>query len=298
MQLTFLGTSCMVPTKDRNHVATLLEYGPEGILFDCGEGTQRQMKITGIKPTKVTKILISHWHGDHVLGIPGLLQTLGASDYTGALEIYGPPRTKNHIDKMFEAFVFDNRVNMKIIEISKSGSTFFENDKFTLSAYALDHKIPCLGYVFQEKDRLRIKVPFIKKKGIPEGPLLGKLQNGQDVEFKGEKILASDATYSVKGKKIAIIADTVPTNTCYEMAQDADYLICESAYTSKLQNKAEEYKHMTARGAGLIASRADVKKLILFHYSQRYKNTQEIEEDARNVFDNIICAQDFMKIRI
>ncbi|MBN2112208.1 MBL fold metallo-hydrolase, partial [Candidatus Woesearchaeota archaeon] len=139
MEIVFLGTSCMVPTKERNHSAFFLSYKAEGILFDCGEGTQRQLKIAGIKPQKVTKILLTHWHGDHVLGLPGLIQTLGASEYSKTLEIYGPKGTSKHIKAMFEAFVFDKPFEMKVKEVA--GGKFFENADFILEAKPLKHGI-------------------------------------------------------------------------------------------------------------------------------------------------------------
>ena len=154
MQITFLGTSSMVPTKERNQIAVFLSYGSEGILFDCGEGTQRQFKIAGISLTKVTKILISHWHGDHVLGLPGLIQTLSSMDYSGKLEIYGPAGTKKRMEKMFEAFVFDKRLNFAVNEV-KNG-IFFENSEFQLEAYQMEHSIETLGYRLVEKDKIKI----------------------------------------------------------------------------------------------------------------------------------------------
>src|SRR3989339_74316 len=126
MELIFLGTSSMVPTKERNHTSILLTYKSDGILFDCGEGTQRQLSIAGIKPSKINKILITHWHGDHILGLPGLIQTLAAQEYSGSLEIYGPKGTKKFMDKMFEAFIFDKHIDIKIKEVGDG--IFFEND--------------------------------------------------------------------------------------------------------------------------------------------------------------------------
>ncbi|MAG07948.1 ribonuclease Z [Candidatus Woesearchaeota archaeon] len=296
MQLTFLGTAAMVPTKERNHSGFLLEFGTDGLLFDCGEGIQRQIKTAGIKLTRVTKILISHWHGDHVLGLPGLIQTLGASEYNKTLEIYGPIGTKERMKNMFKAFVFDRRTDIKIQEVKEG--TILENNKFSLQATELDHKIKTLGFCFTEKDKRRIDVKAVKKLGIPEGPLLGKLQENKPITFKGKKINPKDTTYLEKGKKITYIADTLPCNNSYKLAKDSDVLICESTYTSKLSNKAEEYYHMTAKQAALIANKADVKKLILTHFSNRYHSTQELEEDARNVFDNSFAAYDFMKVKL
>ena len=286
----------MVPTKERNQIAVFLSYGSEGILLDCGEGTQRQFKIAGISVTKVTKILISHWHGDHVLGLPGLIQTLSSMEYNNRLEIYGPEGTKKRMESMFEAFIFDKRINFVVKEV-KSG-IFFENNEFQLEAHPLEHGIETLGYRFVEKDKRKINMKKVKKFNIPIGHLLGKLQQGMPIEYNGKKINAEDVTYVEQGKKVAFITDTVLCNNCYKIAQDADLLICEATYSSKLVDKSEEYGHMTAKQAAQVSNKANVKKLILIHFSARYKNTQELEEDARNIFDNVICAKDFMRIEL
>ncbi|MDO8740279.1 MAG: ribonuclease Z [Candidatus Woesearchaeota archaeon] len=296
MEIVFLGTSCMVPTKERNHSALLLTYKNEGILVDCGEGTQRQLRIADIRPTRITKILISHWHGDHVLGLPGLLQTLSASRYSGILEIYGPAGTKKRFKAMFQAFVFDCNIELKITEIKKR--KLFENEDFYLEALELEHKIKSFGFNFIEKDRRKVDIDAIKKLGIPQGPLVGKLQQGESIVFKNKKITSKEATYIEKGKKITIINDTVMCKSCYDLAKDADLLICEAAYTSKLEEKALEYKHLTAKQAALLAGKSNVKKLIITHFSQRYKTTEELFEDAKEAFDNVLCAYDFMKVEI
>ncbi len=293
MEIIFLGTSCMVPTVERNHQSVLLSYLGEGILIDCGEGTQRQLKIAKQKPTKIKKILISHWHGDHVLGIPGLLQTMNASNYEGSLEIFGPPRTKKFIRKVLNTFVFDNNIEIKVIDIKKK--TFYDGEHYSLEAVPLKHRIPCLGFAFVEKDRRKIKLSYTKKLGIPEGPLLGKLQNNQTIKWKGKIVSPKDATYIVKGKRIAFVSDTVYCNGANVLAKDSDLLICEAAYTSDLVEKAKEYMHLTASEAAQIASQNNVKELILTHFSQRYKTSKAICEDAKTIFDNVSCAYDFMK---
>ena len=296
MQLTFLGTSSMVPTKERNQTAVFLSYESDGILFDCGEGTQRQLKIAGISLTKVNKILISHWHGDHVLGLPGLMQSLSASDYDKKLEIYGPTGTQKRIEKLFEAFVFDKRLDFSVSEVGNG--LFFENSSYSLEAFQLEHGIETLGFRFIEKDKRKIIMGKIRKHGIPDGPLIGQLQQGHEIELKGQIIRPHDVSVEEKGKIIAYVTDTVLCDGCYKTAADADLLICEATYTSKLEDKSEEYGHMTAKQAGELANKANARKLVLIHFSARYKNTQEIEEDARNVFDNTICAKDFMKISL
>ena len=296
MQITFLGTSSMVPTKERNQIAVFLSYGSEGILLDCGEGTQRQFKIAGISLTKVTKILLSHWHGDHVLGLPGLIQTLSSMDYNGKLEIYGPVGTKKRMEKMFEAFVFDKRISLVVKEVKEG--ILFENNEFQLEAYQLEHGIENLGYKFVEKDKRKVDMKKARKLRIPEGPLLGRLQQGKAIEFNGKRIEPDEVTDIESGKKIAYITDTVLCDNCYRIAENADLLICEATYSSKLVGKSEEYGHMTAKQAAQIANKANAKQLVLIHFSARYKNTQELEEDARGIFDNVICAKDFMKIEL
>jgi len=295
MEIIFLGTSCMVPTKERNHQAIFITYRDEGILVDCGEGTQRQFSYANIKHTKITKILISHWHGDHVLGLPGLLQTLSANNYECVLEIYGPKGTKNSFEHMFEAFSFSLGFEIKITELE---NTVLEFKDLIIESKKLEHGVPCLGYSIKEKDRRRIKTTAIKKIGLPDGPLLGKLQNNQEVEWKGKKISPNNTTYVVPGKKVAIVLDTLLCNSAYSLAQDADLLISEAVYDSNLKQKAEEYKHLTAQQAAGIASKANVKKLILTHFSQRYKSTAELLEEAKSVFTNTFLAHDLMKVKL
>lgn len=296
MEIVFLGTGSMVPTKERNPSSIFTCLGSEGILVDCAEGTQRQMKLAGIKLTRVTKILITHWHGDHVLGLAGLIQSLGSLEYEKRLFIYGPPGTVNYIKNLKKAFIFDRSIEMEVTDV-ESGR-FFENDEMYFEAYPLSHGVPSLGFSVCEKDKLRIDIAKAKKFGVPEGPHLGAVQAGKDIIWNGKKVKAEDISYVDKGKKIAFVLDTVLCNNCYKAAKDADVLISEATYTSKLEGKAREHRHMTAKQAALVANRANAKLLVLTHFSGRYKNTQEAEEDARSCFDNVVCAKDLMKLDV
>lgn len=299
MEIIFLGTSCMVPTKERNHTATLLSYKSENILFDCGENTQRQLKVYGISPTKITKILITHWHSDHVLGLPGLIQTLSANSYNKVLEIYGPIGTKNFFNKILSTYILrGEEIKIKITEIKKNG-IFFENKDYSLNAVKLKHNAhPCLAYSFIEKDTRKINTAYTKKFGLVRHPLLGKLQKGKNITYKGKKIKAEKATFLKKGKKITLILDTLLCDSCFEIAKNSDLLICEATYLEKLKDKAKEYKHLTAKQAASIAKKSNVKKLILTHFSPRYKNTADLKKEAQKIFKNVICAKDFTKIKV
>lgn len=296
MQITFLGTSAMVPTKDRNHFSFFLSYKNEGMLFDCGEGTQRQLRIAGIRPSKITRIFISHFHGDHILGLPGLLQTMSASQYEGKLKIYGQKGLKKLIKSIMEIFVYDNRIDLEIIEIEKT--RFLDTNDFSVEAYDLDHRVFCQGFRFIEKDTLRINMKKAENLGLKQGPLLGRLQNNHAIEFKGRTIRPKDVTYTVKGRVIGYIADTIMTENCLRIAKDADILISESTHASKEEEKSREYKHFTAKQAAYVAHQANVKKLILTHFSQRYKDVNEVVQDAVDIFPDTVASYDFMKLKL
>lgn len=299
MEIIFLGTSSMVPTKERNQSAVFVSYKNEGILVDCGEGTQRQFKITGIPLTKVTKVLISHWHGDHVLGLPGLIQTLNSSTTGHRLQVFGPKGTKAQLEHMKKAFLMEEKGGSLALEVyDAEEGVFFETGDFFLEAAWLDHSVPCLGYSIVEKDKVHIDMLAAKKLGLPEGPLLGQLQEGKSVAWKEKTVKPSDVTYKEKGKKVTVIMDTRLCNSAVKLAKDSDLLICEATYADELEAKAGEYKHLTAGQAAAIANKAGVRKLVLTHFSQRYKNTQQVEEDARTIFDNIVCAKDFMRVEV
>lgn len=290
MKITFLGTSGMVPTKDRNHSAILLSYNSENILIDCGEGTQRQLKIAGISPNKLTKILITHWHGDHILGLPGLIQTLSANNYTKTLEIYGPTGSKKFFVKMLEAFLLKGKVNMAITEVN---CRFFEGNEFSLEAFPLKHDCRCNGYSFIEKDKRKINLEYTRKFGLSQHPLLGELQKGKDIIWKNKKITSKKSTFLIPGKKISFISDTCFFDNCYTFVKDSDVLICESTFSKKFEEKAKECKHLTSEQAAIIAKKAKAKRLILTHFSQRNKDTNDLKNEARKIFRNTECAYDF-----
>jgi ribonuclease Z len=296
MQITFLGTPAMVPTKDRNNFSFFLSYKDEGILFDCGEGTQRQLRIAGIKPSKITRMIISHFHGDHVLGIPGLLQTLSASEYEGTLRIYGPPGVKKLVDEMMRLFVYDNKLSYEIIEIEKT--RFIDTKDYYIEYFQLDHNVLCYGYRMVEKDRLRIHMAKAQKLGLKEGPELGRLQSGMEIMHKGKAIKPEEVTYVVKGRILGFIADTIMCQNCLKIAENADLLICESTHASKDEDKSNKYKHFTGKQAAYVASKANVKKLVLTHFSQRYSDVNEVVQDAVDVFPETVASFDFMKIKM
>jgi ribonuclease Z len=300
INITLLGTSCMVPTKERNPSAFYLEYNGEGLLFDCGEGTQRQMNIANINRNKVKKIFISHWHGDHVSGLVGLIQTINSSKEKICLEVFGPEGTNEKMDHLLKSACFDNFIEIKIKEIKKTKEQIIicETKEYCVYCISLEHGIPCLGYAFVEKDKIKIKTSEVKKIGIPDGPILGKLQDGKNIVYKNITYNNKDLTYIKEGKKISFVMDTLYTKNAIKISENSDLLICEATYLNKHLEKSEKHKHLTATQAALIANNSNSKKLIMTHFSQRYKDIKEIEEEARNVFSESYAGFDFMKLKI
>ena len=296
MEIVFLGTSAMVPTKERNHPGIFISYKNEGILLDCGEGIQRQLKIAGISPTKITKIFISHWDGDHVLGLPGLLQTLGLQKYNRTIFIYGPKGTKRFMKAILSTFIFKEKYSIKVEEVS---GKFFETEDFYLEAKSMTHGIPCNAYNFVIKDKLRIDKKKLAKTKLPSGPLVSKLKQGKNVSYKGKKYKAKNLTYVEKGKKISVIMDTKMNKKIVPFVKDADLLICESSFDSNFKEKAKEYLHLTVEQAGKIAKKSKSKELILTHISQRYeRDMKPLLNQAKKEFKNVSIAKDLEDFEI
>lgn len=296
IKITFLGTSAQVPTAKRNPTSILLNYNKENILIDCGEGTQRQFRKAKLNPCKITKILITHWHGDHVLGIPGLLQTLALSGYNKKLFIYGPKGTKNFMKNLLNMFVFRGEHSIKVEEINRK---FFETKDFYLESEKMTHGILCNAYVFVKKGQIRIDKKKLKKSKLPLGTLLQKLKQGKNIIYQGKKYLAKDLTYTEGDKKISFVLDTSMNKKIIPFVKNSDLLICESNFGSELEKHAKEYKHLTARQAAEIAKKSNSKKLILTHISQRYdKDYKKILNDAKKIFKNSFLVDDLDVVKV
>jgi ribonuclease Z len=294
IKITFLGTGNAVPTKKRNHSAILLNYKNESILIDCGEGTQRQFRAAEISPAKLTRILITHWHGDHILGLPGLFQTLAMNDYQKVLQVYGPRGTERYISLLGELV----KIQIKI-EVHEVSGRFIDENEFYVEAKPMSHGTPTLAYSFVIKDKLRLDRAKLKKLKLPNSPLLGKLQKGEDVVFNGKKIKASDVCYSEKGRKASFVLDTAFNENAVSLAKDSNLLICESSFGEEERELARERLHLTATDAARIAKDSKSEKLVLTHISQRYEHFPKIIlDEAKTIFKKSELAKDFDVIEI
>ena len=299
MKITFLGTSGGAPTLLRGLSAVAVERGSEIIMFDCGEGTQRQMAKAGLNLNKIEKILISHVHGDHILGIPGILQTLSLLNRERELLIYGAEGIIEFV-KAVRRTIWFNPTFPIFVEQVKEGLVCKEKE-YSIHTSRSDHVLPSFGYAVSEHVRPgRFNPKRARELGVPEGPLWSKLQKGEDVTLSNGKIIMSKEIVgpSRSGRKIVYTGDTRPSQSIVQLAKNADLLIHDSNYDEDNVEMAEEKGHSTASQAAQIATEANVKKLVLTHFSPRYESTDLMLKHARAIFQNTIVAEDLLSIDI
>lgn len=299
IELTFLGTGSTIPTKRRNHPAVLLKYKAENILFDCGEGTQRQFRLGDLNPCKITKILITHWHGDHVLGLPGLLQTLNMNGYNKNLVIYGPRGSKQAFQEMVVPYLPMKHMGYNIIIKEVKEETFFDNDDFVIESAEVDHGCPAVAYAFVVKAKNRLDKEKLEKLKIPNSPLVGELVKGKTVEINGKKIDGKKLMYNEPQRKVAFVMDTQKCDGALKIAKNADVLICEATYSKEDQDIAGDHGHMSSVDAATIAKKAKVNGLVLMHLSQRYEGIPKvILAEAKEIFEDTIIPEDLDEVEL
>jgi ribonuclease Z len=300
LRVIFLGTAGSVPTPKRSLPSILIQRKGEQIMFDCGEGVQRQMIKAKVGFHKKMKIFISHMHGDHVLGLPGLLQTMALLDRQKKLDVYGPPGIKRFLEGIRETVQFVLTFPIEIHEIQDAGIVCDEAE-YIVEALWANHVIPSLTYALTEKPRPGKFYPEkAKALGIPEGPLWSALQHGREVTLPdGRTIKPEDVTGPPRmGRKIVYTGDTRSFKGLVDFAKGADLLIHDATLDADLIDRAEEDGHSTPNQAAKNAKKAKVKQLILTHISARYENASLLLEQAKKIFRNTQVAEDFMKIEI
>ncbi len=296
IKITFLGTSDSVPSAMRNHPAILLTYQGENILIDCGEGTQRQFRKAKLNPCKVNRILITHWHADHVLGIPGLIKTLALSGYKKQLHIYGPKGTKSFMRIFLKLFAFRQEYPIKVQDVE---GKFFETKDFYLEAEKMTHRIPCNAYSFVKKPQIRIDKKKLQKLKISPGKHMQKLKQGKNMTYKGKKYLAKNLTYQQGEKKISVVLDTSFNKKITPFVKNSDALICESTFMPSLRKMAKERYHLTVKQVAEIAKKSKSKKLFLMHISQRYsRELKKILTEAKKTFKNSYLPKDLDVVEV
>ena len=298
MKLVFLGTSAAQPTENRGLSCICLEREGEILMFDAGEAAQISYMKSGLGWNKKMKIFVTHLHGDHCVGILGLLQTMSMQNRTETLEIFGPSGIDEFIAANIKVLNFGLSFPI-LINIVKEGM-IIENDKFLIRACKANHSVITYSYLFEEKDKPgRFNVEKANELGIPEGELWNKLQNGNEITIN-EKIIKPEQVLGEKrpGVKIGISGDTMPTKELEEFFKDCDYLVFDSTFLDKEKQKAQETCHSTAKQAATLGKNARVKNLILTHFSARYKDEKDHLQEAQEIHNSVITARDLLEVEI
>jgi ribonuclease Z len=302
MQVIFLGSGSALPTKERMLSAMVINRDGEKFLFDCGESTQFQMTSASVKPFKIKNIFITHLHGDHIFGLPGLLSTMSLLKRSDPITIYGPSGIKLFLETSFTVSGLIPRYEIKIEELPDDidSRVLIENDEYIISAKKIEHSVISFGYRFEEKDKAgHLDINKATELGLTIGPLIGELKKGNSIQIDGKTINPEDVLgEKIKGKTICYATDTKYSLNTIELARNADVLIHEATFDASLSNKAIEMLHSTTYDAANVAKEANVKLLIITHISSRNEDIEKLIEECKSIFPNTIAAYDFLRLSI
>ncbi len=299
LRVTFLGTGGSLPTPERNPSAIMINREGELMLFDCGEGTQQQMMRAKTGMKALSSIFITHFHADHILGIPGLIQTMSFHGRTEPLKIYGPHWIHEFARILSSLGYYKLRFDIDAIDLNPGD--VIKRNEYCIVALKTEHSVPSLGYALIENERIG---KFNRQKaiemGIPPGPLFSKLHRGESVEVDGKTIHSKDVVGECRpGRKLVYTGDTRPCKTILEASKNADLLIHDSTLAKDQQEWAIESMHSTAEEAATLAKEANVRKLVLTHISSRYSDDSTLLlEEAKEIFENVVVAEDLMQFDV
>ena len=310
-ELVVLGTASQAPTRVRNHNGYLLRWDTEGLLFDPGEGTQRQMLFAGVTASQITRICITHFHGDHCLGLPGVLQRMSLDRVPHLVDAYYPAQNQAVFDRLRHAALFRDVLNLRERPVSQPGLpapaagpapavTVASTPSFRLDALPLSHSVPTFGYRLAEPDGRRMLPDRLAALGIA-GPDIGRLQREGSLPAAGRQVTLEEVSEPRRGQRFAFIMDTRLCDAAFALADQADMLVCESTFADTEAALAEEYGHLTARQAGRIAEEAGARLLVLTHFSQRYDpgDGQRLADEAAGTFGGeVVLARDLSRIPV
>jgi len=291
-ELVVLGTASQVPTRHRNQNGYLLRWDGEGILFDPGEGTQRQMLRAGVAATDITRICITHFHGDHSLGLPGVIQRLSLDKVSHPVDACFPASGAHYFERMRHATAFYEQADLREHPITEDGP--IATGKFTLDARRLSHPVEAFGYRLTEPDGRTMLPEKLRERGIA-GPDVGRLQR----EGRLGTTRLEDVSEPRSGQRFAFVMDTRLCDAVYALSENADTLVIESTFLAEDTSLATDFGHLTAQQAARVAAESGVRQLVLTHFSQRYPDPERFEAEARAEFDGeIVVAQDLERVQV
>ena len=295
-ELVVLGTAGQVPTRHRNVNGYLLRWDDEGLLFDPGEGTQRQMLLAGVKSSSVSRIFLTHFHGDHCLGLPGVVQRLALDGVARRVGLYYPANGEEYLERLLGSSVTRSRAPVALHPVPGAGRVE-EGPPFSVTAARLEHGVEAFGWRIDEPDGRRMLPGALAELGIT-GPDIGRLQRAGSLQIDGRVVTVDQVSEVRPGQSFAFVMDTRWCEAAVELARGVDMLVCESTFTQAEAALAEEYGHLTAGHAAGIAREAGAGLLVLTHFSQRYPDTSPLLAEAQESFPNTVAAVDLQTIAV
>ncbi len=296
-ELVVLGTASQTPTRDRNHNGYLLRWDGEGILFDPGEGTQRQMTMAGVSATGVTRLCVTHFHGDHCLGVPGIVQRLSLDGVTHRVTAHYPASGAEFFARLRHAAEFHETADLHEEPVVGDGE-IARMECGTLTARRLDHRLETYGYRLTEPDGRRMLPELLAARGIT-GPDIGRLQRLGFVEVDGVPVTLDEVSQPRRGQRFAFVMDTRLCDNVFALADGVDMLVIESTYLDRDADLAATHAHLTAAQAARVAAECGVRRLVLTHFSQRYSDLGEFRAEAAEHFDgDVVVATDLCRVPV
>lgn len=295
-ELIVLGTSAQVPTRDRNHNGYLLRWDDDAILFDPGEGTQRQLLLAGASTGAISAIAITHLHGDHCLGLPGVLARFVLDQRQDPVDLYFPEAGAEYVERLCRAAVVDAFPHLRLHPLPADGATV-ERAGHRLVARPLRHSIATLGWRIEEDDHLHLRHEQLDAAGV-RGPDVGRLVEDGVFETPEGRVTLEQVSVARPGQRFAFVMDTAPCDEAVDLADGADLVVTESTFLEADASFAHDHLHLTARQAGSIAAEAGARQLVLAHFSARHRDTEDFAREAADVFAEVVAAHDLEVIPV
>ncbi len=293
-ELIVLGTASQVPTRRRNHNGYVLRWDGEGILFDPGEGTQRQMLLAGVPASALTRICITHLHGDHCLGLPGVVQRLSLDGVAHPVDLHFPASSQPYVDRLLHASVFTELAEVRQRPVDRDG-VVVAGPPFAVVARRLDHEPDTYGWRIEEPPGRTMLPDRLAALGV-HGPAVADLQRAGSLRVGGRTVDLHDVSVDRPGQVVAFVMDTRLCDAAVALAADADLLVCEATFSSADADLATRYRHLTAGQAGAIAAEAGARRLVITHFSQRYPDERVLLDETSAVFPDVVAATDLLRV--
>ena len=300
-EVILLGTSSQVPTRARGHNALFLRWDDLGILFDPGEGTQRQMLLAGIAATQITHIAITHFHGDHCLGLSAMLQRISLDRVPHPVHVFFPASGQVFFDRLRYAAIYREQANIVPRPLhwpaghAEPLQEVWSRDDLQLFIAPLDHRVECFGYRLQERDGRRMRPDLLRTAGV-FGPHVRELIESGQIDIDGRPVRLQEGIEPRRGQVFSLVMDTRPCDGAGQLAKGADLLVSESTFLSSEAEEAHDYQHMTAAQAATLAKDAGARTLLLTHFSQRYTSLDGFVAEASAIHSDVIVGPDFTRV--